>query len=121
MLLQDMKTLLTGIESTISLGEQPESPDNVLTLYFSGGFAPSHSFDTKYEQPTMQVRIRNKSADIAYTKAEAVKAALDGQCELTINSTRYISIFQMSDVLPLGKDAKGRTELTINFAIKLQR
>jgi hypothetical protein len=121
MLLTDMKTLLTGIETTIEIGEQPDTPDNVITLYMTGGFSPSHSFDTKYEQPTFQVRIRNKVATTAYSKAESVKSVLDGQHELTINSVRYISIFQMGDTMPLGKDAKGRTELTINFAVKLQR
>jgi hypothetical protein len=120
-LINDMKLLLTGIESTIFVGEMGDTPDNCLCVYATGGFPPSHSFDSKYEQPTFQVRIRNKVAATAYDKADAVKAALDGLTEQTINSVRYISIFQMGDVMPLGKDAKNRTELTVNFETKLQR
>lgn len=122
MLLADMKSLLTSIETSIFLMDKPDSPDNLLCLYFTGGANPSHAFDSKqYEEPTFQVIVRNLNASTAITKAEAVKDALDGKTELTINSTRYISVFSQGDILQLGKDAKNRMELSLNFRVKLKR
>jgi hypothetical protein len=88
-------------------------------LYFSGGQSPQHAFDGKvYEQPSFQVRIRDKSAAAAIAKAEAVKAALDGLHDLVIGSARYLSISQRGDIMQLGKDDKGRSEYTVNFDVK---
>ena len=122
MLLSDIKTLLISISPTIFLGEIPDTPDNLVCIFFAGGMPPVHSFDGRtYERPSFQVRVRNTSAATAIQWAEQAKDALDGINDLTINSTRYIDVSQAGDIMPLGKDAKGRTELTINFNTKTQR
>lgn len=122
MLLADIKTLLTDISPVIFIAEIPDTPDNLLGVFFSGGYNPEWTLDSKaFDHPTFQVRIRDKSALTAIERAEAVKDALDGQIDLTIGSTRYLSIFQQGDILPLGKDSKGRTEYSLNFAVKYQR
>lgn len=119
-LLADIKTLLTGIETNVYVGDMPDTPDNVFTLFRTGGADPAHSFDDReFTRPTIQVRIRNISYTMAETKAEQVSAALDGLTEQTINGTRYISIMQQGDILPIGKDAKGRSELTVNFQVRV--
>lgn len=124
-LLVDMKTLIPSAVATasnIKLGDYPDDPDNIITLYQSGGADPSHTFSSReFEEPTFQVRIRNISYAVAITKAEAIKDALDGQTELTINSNRYISIFQQGDILPLGKDKRNRSEFSLNFRVKVVR
>lgn len=122
MLLIDMKSLLTAIETSIFLMDKPDTPDNLLCLFFTGGADPSHAFDSKqFEEPSFQVIVRNTSALTAFSKAEAVKDALDGRTGLTIGSTKYISIFSQGDILQLGKDEKNRTELSLNFRVKLKR
>lgn len=124
-LLIDMKTLIpSGVAAAtaIFVGDMPDAPDNIICLFQSGGFDPSHSFDSRqFEEPTFQVRIRNVSYAMADTKAQAIKDALDGQTELTINGNRYISIFQQGDILPLGKDSKNRSELSLNFRVRVVR
>lgn len=124
MLLSDIKSLLISVTSASNIfqGELPDTPDNVLGVFFSGGFDPSFSFDSKqFENPTFQVRIRNKDAVTAMTWAEQVKDALAGKTELIINGSRYISIMQNGDILPLGKDDRGRTDLSLNFSAKVKR
>jgi hypothetical protein len=124
-LLDDMKTLIptdVADASSIFLGSYPDTPDNIVTLYHSGGSDPSHSFGSReFENPSFQVRIRNASYAIAHDKANQVKDAYDGQTELTIDGNRYLSIFQQGDILPLGRDEQNRTELSLNFRVRVQR
>lgn len=124
MILSDIKTLLTFTPAnTIYLMDCPDTPfDNVVCLYLAGGRPPVLSFDGRtYEQPSFMVRIRHLNPSTAVQWAEAVKDALNGIHDLTINSTHYIDVTQMGDIMPLGKDGKGRMELTINFNAKTQR
>ena len=76
-LLVDMKSLLTSVSSDIFLGDLPDTPDDCLALYQSGGQDAIHSLgagvDETHETPTFQVRIRNTSYATANTKAESVK------------------------------------------------
>ena len=123
MLLSDVKSLLTFTPAnTIYLQDMPDTPDNLVCIFFAGGMPPVLAFDGRtYERPSFQVRVRHLNAATAIQWAESVKDALNGIYNLTINSTRYIDVSQTGDIMPLGKDAKGRTELTINFNAKTQR
>jgi hypothetical protein len=121
MLLSDIKTLLLPITTSIYLGEMGTTP-NTLAIYFAGGSPPVQSFEGRsFERPSFQVRVRHENALTAYQWAEQVKDTLHGIGDTVINSARYIDIMQTGDILPLGKDAQGRTELSINFQTKLDR
>lgn len=122
MLLDDIKGLLLPVCPNIFRMDMPDDPDNIMCLYLTGGFSPAFSFDGRtYEQPSFQVAIRNKSADTAVSWAEQVKDILTPINNVTIDSTHYLDITQTSDIMPLGRDSKGRTKLTINFYAKTQR
>jgi hypothetical protein len=122
MLLSDIKSLLTGITTSIFLNEIPDTPDNILGVFFSGGQSPEMAFGSRtFEQPSFQVRVRHTTGATAILWAEQVKDTLNGINGLTIGSTRYLSIMQTGDILPLGKDAKARSEYSVNFQTKLQR
>lgn len=124
-LLEDMATLIPSDVSETSpvfFGDYPSEPDNIVTLYPSGGEDPSHSFtDKEFENPSLQVRVRDKSYAVGYLHCEAIKDAMDGLTERVINGNRYISIFQQGDVLPLGRDSEGRAEFSLNFNIRVKR
>ncbi|MGF9711717.1 minor capsid protein [Paenibacillus naphthalenovorans] len=120
-LLDDIRTLIVGIESNIFLGSTPDMPHNLMTIYHTGGADPNHSFEKRqYRNQTIQIKVRNMSYAIAENKLKQVSASLDGKTEIVINGTRYISIFQQGDVLPLGMDEKGRSSLTLNFRIRVE-
>ena len=124
-LLVDMKSLITAVNANIFLGDLPDTPDNCIALYQSGGQDAVHSLgagvDETHETPTFQVRIRNTSYATANTQAESVKDILDGLVNQTINSNLYISIFMQGDINSLGRDDRNRINLTVNFVAKVKR
>lgn len=124
-LLVDIKSLLTSVSSDIFLGDLPDTPDDCLALYQSGGQDAVHllgaGVDETHETPTFQVRIRNTSYATANTKAESVKDILDGLVNQTINSNVYISIYMQGDINSLGRDDRNRINLTVNFIAKVKR
>lgn len=123
-LLVDIATLLTSINSNIFYGDRPDTPDNCIVIYYTGGQPSIHNIGTKaptLEKPTFQVEVRNTSSATATTQAEAVKDALNGLTKTTINSTLYEAIFLQGDIFPLGKDDRERTSLTVNFVAWVSR
>jgi len=124
-LLVDMKSLITAVNANIFLGDLPDTPDNCIALYQTGGQDAQHQLgagvDEVHETPTFQVRIRNTSYATANTQAESVKDILDGLVNQTINSNLYISIFMQGDINSLGRDDRNRINLTVNFVAKVKR
>ena len=121
-LIVDMKSKLTGVTSDIYLNDMPDTPDSCLAIFNSGGAPSLHAMDQiTAERPSFQVRIRNVSAATAITWAESVKDALDGLATETINSNLYIVVFLEGDILNLGKDDRGRSNLSLNFITMVKR
>ena len=92
------------------LGVLPDKPDKAVALTLYGGTTEAF-FDSTAESPNVQARCRAKTDPEARGMAEGVKATLD----------RYIGqgmvIRQITPVLPIGQDDKGRREYTVNFSI----
>ena len=97
--------------------KQPDEPDQCVTLYDTGGFAPNPSY--RYDRPTIQVRVRGDQNGYraAYDLANDIKETLRAIHNETINSTRYIGIWIQSDIFSNGYDEKNRPELTFNVRI----
>ena len=93
-------------------------PDGVLpciSVHDTGGFEPDAAID--YYKPTVQVRFRAVDYDSAYALAALVLTTLHALYEQTVNSTRYIAIWAMSDILQLGQDENKNHLLSLNFRI----
>jgi len=123
-LLVDIGTLLTGINSNIYYNDLPDTPDNCLALFFSGGQPSVHNMNQQaptLEKPTFQVRIRNTSCATATTQAESIKDILNGKTGTTINSTLYEAIYLQGDIFNIGRDDRERTNLTVNFVAWVRR
>lgn len=124
-LLADIKSLLTGITSDIYKNELPDSPINVITLYNTAGLDAQHTFGAQkplWERPGFQVVVRHTTAGTARTWIEAVKNALDGKANSTINAHYYLSIFQQGDVMSLGRDEATRAiKFALNFIAEVTR
>lgn len=117
----DIESLLT-METNKFLGDKPDIPDNLCCIYLSGGFDPILTLgkETKIERPSFQILIRDISEASAITRIETIKNALHGLTNQTVNGHFYLSIEQNSDILPLGKDSRNRSEFTINFTAQIQ-
>ena len=70
-LLEDMKTKLTGISASIFLGDLPDSPDELIALFNSGGENELITFGGyKIHKPSFQVRVSSKTQATALTMIE---------------------------------------------------
>jgi len=106
-LLDEIETLLTG--TTLYIGCMPNSPDNVVGLFNSGGM-PRILCGTELEMPSFQVRIRNTSWATGQALCETIKDTLHGSTTSSI-----LLCEQSGDILDIGRDAQGRQEWTVNF------
>ena len=120
----DIKSILTRINPTIYRNDKPDTIDNLMVIYQTGGQPALHAMGVQppsLEKPTFQVLIRNTSHDTAELQAMQVKNILDGLTKLTINNTRYEVIFLEGDIIHLGRDDRERTQFTLNFVAWIKR
>lgn len=100
---------------SIYLGSEPNSPDDVVTLYDTGGDPPNPKF--LLDEPRFQVRVRGNSYKAAYDRATAIKDALLGLPSQDINGTRYEGIYVVLDVGFLRADTEGRSIFVTSYRI----
>lgn len=105
------------IGTDIYVSEQPKLPDECVSLFDTGGFPPVPNY--RYDLPTIQIIVRGIRGQYltAYNTADNIKAILNGKYGITKNSTRYVGIWAMGDIMSLGKDDNGRPLLSVNFRI----
>jgi hypothetical protein len=105
---------------TLFKGLMPDSPDQAVALYETGGPPPGQEKGgTRLSEPTFQVRVRAGAHDYsaARTKIQEVFAELD---DATISG--YIFVFPLNaGPLPLGQDTNERPHLTWNFRTMVAR
>jgi hypothetical protein len=98
----------------ISAGREPDSPDRTITVYQTGGEDPIPDLDIW--RPSIQVRVRAEREDIAWNRLDAIRNFLSrDNTNLFVNGTRYIGVWQTTDILPLGHDENNRQRLVANF------
>ena len=110
----EIKSLLTSV-SNVYRGNMPDSPDNSICIYNTGGF-PRILATSKLEEPTFQVKVRNMSYTTGETLCNTIKDLLHGS-----STTDVLMIEQQGDTLDIGRDASNRQEWTINFRCYYQR
>ena len=104
----ELKTLLTTV-TNLYIGSMPDSPDNAVCLYVTGGY-PRSLADSKFEEPTFQIKTRNTSYATGLALCDTIKDLLHGA-----TTSKIPVIVQQSDILNIGRDEKNRQEFTINF------
>ena len=101
-LLDELRTHLEGQGLTnVKTGVLPTTPDAVVALFETPGFAPVHTQggggagSAKLEQPGVQVIVRAARSDYATARSTAKTAfsKLDGLTSVVLTGTRYLSIF----------------------------
>jgi len=94
---------------------EPEKPDLCVTIYDTGGYDPQSNY--VYEYPTITIRCRgNKFGyDEAYAILKDIQGALHDRHGETWNGTKYVGIWAVGDINPLGYDDSNRPLLSLNF------
>ena len=99
-------------------GEMSDEPSNCVAIERYAGKPP----DTLgYEYPGLQVRVRNTSRPDAEAKIKSIESLLHCLSNITLNGTRYLSLFAQQGPVPLGRDESNRIDLVQNYIITKER
>lgn len=97
----------------IYIGSEPDTPNNVITLYDTPGTAPNPKF--RLDEPRFQVRVRSHNYNDGFQKAIEVSAQLQGLPSQTFNGTRYEGIWVVLETNFLKADDEGRSIFVTTF------
>jgi hypothetical protein len=117
---KDIKARLIALSvlTECFVGEEPAAPNDVVTIYDTGGGAPFSEIELF--NPTIQVRTRAVKYQDAYDLQLEIMRALINPVSFEINDTKYIGVWAQSDIISIGKDANNRSVFTSNFNIERQ-
>ncbi len=124
MLLDDIADYLTtGGMGTVTKDFLPDSPSTVITVYGTGGQAPTYTMSGRHvlEQPRIQVVCRAESLQAAHQSAKGVYELLSGVRNRTINSVLYHWIEAVQEPFLLGRDGNARFTVACNYDVKKDR
>ena len=126
-LLDDLADVLTsgGVATTgttLFKGTMPSTPDELLSLYQTGGPPPVHAMSAGpgtalVERPHVHLIARSARADAALKLARDAYGALDALGPRTINGVPYKSIFAIQDPFYFREDETGRKEFAFNVEV----
>jgi len=99
----------------IYIGNEPDEPNNVITLFDTPGPASNPKF--RLDEPRFQIRVRSHNYNTGHLKAEEVKAQLLGLPSQTFNGTRYVGIWVVLETTFLKADGEGRSVFVTTYRI----
>lgn len=107
------------------LAVMPESPDAVVCIYETQGFAPVETMGAAafaVERPGLQVIARAARGDYpaARDAAVAVRNLLAGLVESTVSGVHIMRVSAEGSPLPMGEDQNGRPMISCNFACQVR-
>jgi hypothetical protein len=96
----------------------PPGPDQVVAVFETGGRQNENMESGLLDRPTFQVRVRGavNGYSAARTKIAAVRTALEGVHNTTVNGRYYAGMTADSEPFPLAVDDNNRPALVMNFA-----
>lgn len=114
-----------GTEWSLHVSREPESPDNVITLYDTAGLPPIQGEGVDLRMPQVQVRVRSDDYLAAFEVQEQVRALLlptpdvstGTRVERTIGQSRYLTISPVADILAIGRDDNDRHIVVANYQV----
>lgn len=111
----------------IHVSREPVAPDDVITLYDTGGDAPP-AISADLRSRSVQVRVRAVDYAAGMAKQQEIYALLaQPAIESTVNPIerdiglhRYIGIWLTGEVTAIGRDEKDRFLITANYDTHFQ-
>jgi hypothetical protein len=114
----------------LSLGQQPNTPDQCVTIYETGGMPPdikrTGSLEKQYDRIGLQVRVRGPLQQDYMTPRNKIqdvfKALHENEPPRSLTQKRIVACYAVnSGALPMGLDKKDRMEFVWNFKIIRER
>lgn len=105
--------------TNLFVGKQPATPDNCVTIFDTPGFRTEQTNDSGlYNQPGVQIRVRNNDYVTGYNLAKAIETYLLSVQNETWNTTMYTVFISNSGVFFMQWDDNSNAEFIINFDIQ---
>lgn len=104
----------------IRIGKSLDTPDQLITIYDTGGLNPNPKWLLDF--PTVQVVVRGpkQGYEAAWDKCVQVKGALLGYESADLNGDRWVSITGMGDIGFIGYDDKDRPLFSLNYRLIIE-
>jgi hypothetical protein len=125
---EDVKDMLVdnsslGLEFAVDLfiATMPATPDNVITLYDTGGRRPSLTYndgEAAYKYNTLQIMVRNNDYKAGYDIADQIYAYLNKTSHILQNGSYYSVIIANNEPELIGRDDSDRFLLSMNFEVQ---
>jgi hypothetical protein len=99
-----------------------DAKDNIVVLYEYDSLVPEMVLGKNKPEisyPLIQIKVRDKSFNLAYSRLRAIINDLIGQTNLIYTDFTILSIMQQRDIISLGQDERNRTELVLNIKLTL--
>jgi hypothetical protein len=118
-MLEADRTLGLDYEKNLWVSQEPDYPDNTVTIYDMSGRAPDLTMDNApYHRPSFQVRVRNNDYEEGMELALNIMTSLHGRALETWNDTTYTVITAMGEPAPLVRDGNYRVLIITNFNVQ---
>lgn len=99
---------------SVSVGTAPDSPDDTITVYDTGGNGPDTD-ELDLLNPFFQVRVRAFEYADAYTKQESIQSTLKAIASEVLDTHRWVFVNVSSDIAHIGNDDSDRVLLVCNY------
>lgn len=109
-----------SLDWAVYIGKQPDSPDNCVTIYDSGGGTPSPLWLLDYPHVQVRVRSRNGQYQEAMVTAKDIKSIILGQPSQDLNGDRWVQFNLAGDIGFMGYDKNERPEFVLNFELIIE-
>lgn len=104
----------------IYLNRVPHQPDNLVSLFATGGFADTGDYDEAEPNPTVQVRVRDSDPEQAETRSWALWQALNRLHGVALSDgTHIINTEALQPPTWLQRDQTGRVEYVFNVRFRV--
>ena len=102
------------------INREPSLPDNCVTIFDTVGYSSNITLDGSvgYENPSIQIRVRNKKQEDCLSVINTIKDALHGRHQETWNNTLYCIITCSSGPALLDWDDNGCCRLVLNLNVQ---
>lgn len=107
-------------KKNLYIAKEPTSPDNVVTITPTPGFAPERTLDNGswYYRSAVQIRVRDNTYSDGMTLGMNIMQSLHDRANTEWNGTLYAVIQAMGEPTPFARDENNRVIVIINFNLQ---